>query len=145
MTGVQTCALPILFQNPTLQIPLWLGPVWTLWGRGESLGEQRLSAGLTQKMFVWWHSSRGSEIMANHNTQLAPGFAALWRLCPNTSKCGCSPGSTGTTACGETYGLYQMHSEQENHFSPYGTRTPSDPDACSWGFALLPYQNTARH
>ena len=68
---------------------------------GDRLAEQWLGAHLHQKTFMLSHSNTGSEIMANHNTQLAAGFNVLWRLCPNARKCGCSPGITGTSACGE--------------------------------------------
>ena len=40
-------------------------------GLGEGLAEQWPGAGLPQKTFMQSHSSRGSEIMANHNTMLA--------------------------------------------------------------------------
>ena len=39
--------------------------------------------------------------MVNHNTQLAPGFAAIsWHLCPNISKHGSSLGPAGAFAHG---------------------------------------------
>ena len=43
---------------------------------------QRLwtGAGLPQKKFMQLHGGRGSEILANHNTQLASDFTALWCL-----------------------------------------------------------------
>ena len=40
--------------------------------------------------------------MAEHNIQPVPGFITPWCLCSNMSECGCSPGSVGTFACGET-------------------------------------------
>ena len=68
---------------------------------GEVLAEQCPHAGLSPKMFLRSHCSRGSEIMADHDTQLAPCFTALWYLCPNTSKHNCYLGSAGTFVCGE--------------------------------------------
>ena len=63
--------------------------------------------------------------MANHNTQPTPGFAALQCLCSNISKCGYSPqGLPGLLPVGRPHGLYQMKSNQGNHFSPCGTWIP---------------------
>ena len=42
--------------------------------------------------------------MANHNIQLAPGFAVLQCLCSNIGKHGCSPGSSRTFAHWEAIG-----------------------------------------
>ena len=79
---------------------------------------------MPQKTFMGSHSCRGSEVMANHSTQLAPGFTALWHLCANISKCGCSLGSTGPLPVERPYDLYQMHSKQGNNFSLFDTWTP---------------------
>ena len=112
-----------MFPHPSLLRTLWLGPTPTLWGR-VSLSNNRVptcpnkhscdcavvevqrswpGAGLPQKKrkSLQSHCSKGSEIMANHNTDLGPGFTTLWRLCSNTSKHGCSLGSTGTCTYGE--------------------------------------------
>ena len=94
---------------------------------GKGLTEKWLGASLPQKMFMPSCSGRGSEITANHNTQLVPGFTALWHLCPNTSKCGCSRGSACTFACAEAIGPLPNALQAGNCFSPCGTRTPHTP------------------
>ena len=94
---------------------------WTLANSlGEGLTEQWLGTSLPQKTFMRLHRSRGSEIMANHNTQLAPGFTTLSHLCSSTSKCDCSLESPGIFV-GRLYSLYHMPSNQGNRFSPCGT------------------------
>ena len=60
---------------------------------GQGLVEQWPGAGLPQRTFMQLCSGRGSEIMAIHNTQMAPGFSTLWHLCSNTNKHGCCLGS----------------------------------------------------
>ena len=62
--------------------------------------------------------------MANHNTQLVPGFAALWCLCSNISNVAALRGPLGLLLARRPYGCYQMLSKQGNHFSPCGTQTP---------------------
>ena len=61
--------------------------------------------------------------MANYNTYPAPGFTALWCLCPNTSKCGCSPGSTGNFTCQEAIETLPNALQAGEHFSLCGPRT----------------------
>lgn len=110
---------------------------------GKGLSEQWLGAGLPQKRFLPLCSSRSLEFMANHNTKLAPGFAALWRLFLISVNVATLWGLLGPgKALGRPYGLYQMLSNQGNCFSPCD---PSDYASCSWGFTLLLHQCTARH
>ena len=105
-----------VFQNPTVQRPM----AWTC---AYSQGRDLLTNGrVPQKMFMRSCSARGSEIMTNDNTQLAPSSTTPCHLCPNTRKRGCCLGST--FACGEVCGLYQMYPKQGNCFSPCGTWTP---------------------
>ena len=111
----------------------------------EGLAEQWLGASLPQKMFLRSHSGGSSEIMANHNTQLAEDFTALWHFPPNTSKCGCSPGSAGTFACGDAVWPLWNALQAGEPLRPEWHMDPSDWSACSWGFALLPHQRTTRH
>ena len=80
--------------------------------------------------------------MANHNTQLAPGVIAIWCLCPDVSKGGCSPGSAGTFACGEVLWPLPNALQVGELFLPVWYMDPSDPAACFSGFALLRYQAT---
>ncbi|XP_053066680.1 uncharacterized protein LOC113593370 [Acinonyx jubatus] len=61
----------------------------------------RLGASPPQKKFTRACSSGVSGILENHNSHLAPGFTRQ-RPCPSTSECGCSPGSAGTFARGES-------------------------------------------
>ena len=103
---------------------------------GEGLAEQWPSTSLPQKTFVQLCSGRGSEIMANHNTQPLPGFPALWAFCPNTSKHGCFPGSAGIFAYGRLNELYQMHSKQGNCFFLCDSQTPQDTLPAA---VVLPY------
>ena len=91
---------------------------------GEGLAEQWPGTSLPQGTFMQFPCSRGSEIMANPNIQLALDFTTLWKLCSNTNKCGCSPGSPGAFACGRPYGLYQMPSKKRNRFSSCGPQNP---------------------
>ena len=79
------------------------------------------------------------------HTQPVPGFIAFWHLCPNTSKRGCSLGSAGTFAYGETIWPLPSALQAGEPLLPMWHMDSSDPAACSWGFALLPHQSTARH
>ena len=81
--------------------------------------------------------------MANHSTRLAPGFATLWHLCPNTSKRGCSLGSPGTFARGEAVWPLPNARQAAELLLPVWHTDLSDPAACSWGSAPLPHQSTA--
>ena len=65
--------------------------------------------------------------MANHNIQSASGFTTLWHLCPNTSKHGCSLGSTGTFACGDAVWPLPNALKAGRLLLPCGTRTPQTP------------------
>ena len=83
--------------------------------------------------------------MANHNTQSPPGLAMLWHLCFNTSKYGCSLGSTGTFPCEEPLWSLPNALHAGESLLPMSHMEPSDSAAYSWGFTLLPYQSTSRH
>ena len=94
---------------------------------GHAVAEvQRLWPGacLPQEKFMRSCSSRGSEIMAKHNTEAATGFTALWHLCSNASKCAVLWGPLGPLPVGRLHSLYQMTSYHGNHFSPCGLWTP---------------------
>ena len=106
---------------------------------GDGLTEQWLRASLPQKMFTQLFSGRGSEIMANHNTQLVPGFTALGHLCPNTNKRGCSIGSPGTFACEEAVWPLPNALQAGELLLHLWYTDPSGPATCSWGFVLLPH------
>ena len=83
--------------------------------------------------------------MANHNTQSPPGLAMFWHLCFNTSKYGCSLGSTGTFPCEEPLWSLPNALHAGESLLPMSHMEPSDSAAYSWGFTLLPYQSTSRH
>ena len=88
-------------------------------------------AGLPQKTLLRLHSGRGSEIVANHNTQLVPGFTILWHLCPNTSEHGYSLGFTGTFACGEAVWPLPNALHTGELLLPLWHTDCSDPAVCS--------------
>lgn len=131
-----------MFQNPYFIDPCG----WTTANSlGEDSAEQCPGAGLPQKTFVQSHSGRGLEIMTNHNAEPPPGFNTLWCLCLNNSKCGCSWGSAGTFAWGEAIWPLPNVLQVGEPLLPVWHTDPSDPAACSCGFALFPHQSTASH
>ena len=83
--------------------------------------------------------------MVNHNTQLGPGFAALWHLCSNISKRGSSLGSTRTFGYGEAIWPLPNADQAGELLLPLWHMDPSDLAVGPWKFALLPCQSTARH
>lgn len=88
--------------------------------------------------------SNGQKFIVNHNTQLVPGFAALWHLCSNISKRGGSPVSIRTFACGKTVWSLPNTVQARELPLPVWHMGPSDLSAAFWEFALLPCQSTAR-
>ena len=122
-----------LFQNPTLQRPLQLGPVPTLRGRVSlSKGPRKRSC-----------DCAAAEVQTTANQ--APCFTALWHLSPNTSKRVCPPGSTGTFAHGEAVWPLPNALQAGEPLLPVSPTDPSDPAACSWAFTPLPHRSTVRH
>ena len=111
---------------------------------GEGLPKQWLGASLPQETFLRSCSGKCSEIMANHNTQPAPGVTTLCCLCPNTRKHVCSLGSPGTFTCEETIWPLPNALQAGEPLLPVWHTDSSIPTACSWGLALLADQSTSR-
>ena len=89
---------------------------------GEGLTEQWPGASLPQKKFRSCSSSIPG-IMVNHNTHLVPGFT-FNILVPTPANVAVLRGPLGPLPAGRPHNLYQMSSQQGNHFSPCGLRTP---------------------
>ena len=89
----------IVFQNPTLQSFLWLGSTPTLWGR--VLLSNGLLPACSRKHSCYHAVAEVQQLWqitthSQHQISLHSGI-----FCPNSSKCGCFPGSAGPFACGE--------------------------------------------
>ena len=118
-----------------------LHPREHLWDHA-AVDTQRLWLGASppQKKFTRLCSSSISGIMVSQHasgTRLHPQLP-----CSSTSECDFSPGSTGAFAyCGGAHSLYQVSSQQGNHYSHVAQRLPD--------FTLLlgirlSHQNTSR-
>ena len=83
----------------------------------------RLGASPPQKKFMQSCSSSVSGIMENHNTHLIPGFTPQ-QSCFGTSECGCSLRSMGPFVWGGGTQPLPDFSQQGNHLSPCGLKTP---------------------
>ena len=117
-----TCSAP-LREGLTEQ---WLGAGCTqerLWDCAAA-DTQRLWPGarLPQKKFTQSCSSSTSEIMANHNTHLAPGFTPS-NLAPAPVNVVDLLGPLGPLPLGKSHSLYQVSSQQGNWPSPCGSKT----------------------
>ena len=82
-----------------------------------------LGASLPWKKFTRLCSSSVSGFMENHNTHLAPGFT-LNILVPTPANMVVLQSPLGPLPVWWPHSLYQMSSQQENHLSPCGPRTP---------------------
>ena len=110
----------------------------------EGLTKQWPGASLLQKKCMQSHSSRGSGIMVNHNTQPMLGFTTSWHLCFNTSKHGCSLGSTGTFACGKAIMASTQYSPSRGTTSLFVACRPLGP--CCLLLGIHPsHQTTTRY
>ena len=134
-------------QNLTLKRYTWLRLTQPLWARvpmrvSVSSGQvltcpRKCSCNHTvaEVQRIWQITTHSQCQVLPHSGTFAPipaNMAGLW-------------GPLGPLPVGKPYGLYQINSKQGYHLSPYGTRTPSDCFACSWGFTQLPHQTTVRH
>ena len=112
----------VVFQNLTLQRPLWLGRLPTLWWRvllstGQVPACPRKSScdrAMAEVQRLWQITTHSWPQVSLHYGIFVPvpaNVASLW-------------GPLGPFPLGRPYGFYQILSNQGNHFSPCGTQTP---------------------
>ena len=75
------------------------------------------------RAIVLWQTFIDYDKPQTHSRQ-APGFTTLWHLGGNTSKCGCSLGSSGTFASWEAIWLLPNALQARELLLPCGTWTP---------------------
>ena len=135
-------SLGIVFQNPTLQRPLWLGPTPTFWER-VSLSNGWMPAfprkRLCDRIAAEFQGLQQSKITASsrfyHTLASLSQYQQTWLLsgvCWDLCLWG---GFMASTKCTPSRGTT----------SPCVYMYPSDLAACSWRFTLPPHQSAARH
>ena len=121
----------IVFQNPTLQSFLWLGPTPTL--RGRVLLSNGLLPACSRKHSCYhavaevqrlWQITTHSQ----HQISLHSGI-----FVPIPANVAAFQGPLGPLSVGRPYSLYQMLSEPEEPILPLWEMDPLDHAACFWG------------